>query len=79
MARVLDPADLPRLLEQAATLLNASGLIVWVADRSGTALFPTLTHGYSQALLARMSSIPRDADNAAAAAWRLGDFLPHLW
>jgi hypothetical protein len=73
MARVLDPADLPRLLEQAAVLLNASGLIVWVADRSGTALFPTLTHGYSQAVLARMASIPRDADNAAAAAWRLGE------
>jgi hypothetical protein len=73
MARVLDPADLPRLLEQAAVLLNASGLIVWVADRSGTALFPTLTHGYSQAVLARMASIPRDADTAAAAAWRLGE------
>jgi hypothetical protein len=73
MARVLDPADLPRLLEQAAVLLNASGLIVWVADRSGNALFPTLTHGYSQAVLARMTSIPRDADNAAAAAWRLGE------
>jgi hypothetical protein len=73
MARVLDPADLPRLLEQAAGLLNASGLIVWVADRSGSALFPTLTHGYSAAVLARMSSIPRDADNAAAASWRLAE------
>jgi hypothetical protein len=73
LARVLDPADLPRLLEQAAVLLNASGLIVWVADRSGSALFPTLTHGYGPAVLARMSSIPRDADNAAAAAWRLGE------
>jgi hypothetical protein len=73
MARVLDPADLPRLLEQAAVLLNASGVIVWVADRAGSALFPTLTHGYSQSVLARMASIPRDADNAAAAAWRLGE------
>jgi hypothetical protein len=73
MARVLDPADLPGLLERAAGLLDASGLIVWVADRSGTALFPALAHGYSAALLARMSSIPRDADNAAAAAWRLGE------
>jgi hypothetical protein len=73
MARVLDPADLPRLLEQAAGVLNASGLIVWVADRAGSALFPTLTHGYSPAVLARMSSIPRDADNAAAASWRLGE------
>ena len=73
MARVLDPDDLPRMLEQAAMLLNASGVIVWVADRSGSALTPLLTHGYSPAVLARMASIPRDADNAAAAAWRLGE------
>jgi hypothetical protein len=73
MARVLDADDLPRLLEQAATLLNASGVIVWVADRSGRALIPTVTHGYSPAVLARMTSISRDADNAAAAAWRLGE------
>ena len=46
---------------------------MWVADRSGSALFPTLTHGYGAAVLARMTSIPRDADNAAAAAWRLGE------
>jgi len=73
MARVLDPTDLPGLLAQAATLLDASGLIVWVADRSGSALFPTLTHGYGPPVLARMTSIPRDADNAAAAAWRTGE------
>ena len=65
-------SDLPALLARAARLLDASGVIVWVADRAGTALFPAVAHGYSAALLARMHSIPRDADNAAAAAWREG-------
>jgi hypothetical protein len=72
LARVLDPADLPALLARTARLLDASGVIVWVADRAGAALFPAVAHGYSPALLARMHPIPRDADNAAAAAWREG-------
>jgi hypothetical protein len=72
LARVLDPSDLPELLARTARLLDASGVIIWVADRAGAALFPAVAHGYSAALLARMQSIPRDADNAAAAAWREG-------
>jgi hypothetical protein len=70
LARVLDPAELPALLERAAGLLRASGIIVWVADRAGTSLFPMLAHGYPAGVLARMGSIARDADNAAAAAYR---------
>lgn len=70
LARVLDPAELPALLERAAGLLRASGIIVWVADRAGTSLFPMLAHGYPASVLARMGSIARDADNAAAAAYR---------
>jgi hypothetical protein len=73
MARVLDAADLPRLLERAAALLHASGVIVWVADGAGTALFPAVAHGYPASLLARMPMISRDDDNAAAAAWRMGE------
>ena len=72
LARVLDPSELPALLARTARLLDASGVIVWVADRAGAALFPAVAHGYSPALLARMHAIPRDADNAAAAAWREG-------
>jgi hypothetical protein len=73
LARVLDPADLQTLLERTAHLLDAKGLIVWVADRAGAALFPTLTTGYSQAVVARMGTIGRDDDNAAADAFRHGD------
>ena len=73
MARVLDPADLPRLLERAAALLDASGLIVWVGDRTGESLYPMLAHGYPAAVLSKMGSLHRDDDNATATAYRLGE------
>jgi GAF domain-containing protein len=70
---VLDPADLPGLLERSAGLLDARGLIVWVADRSGSALFPMFAHGYSPAALARMRGIHRDDENATALCYRLAE------
>jgi hypothetical protein len=73
LARVLDPADLPALLERSAALLNASGLIVWVGDRSGSALFPMFAHGYSSAALSRMRGIHRDDENATATCYRLAE------
>jgi hypothetical protein len=73
LARVSDPAQLPPLLERAARVIDASGLIVWVADRAGASLFPILAEGYAPQVLARMGSIGRDADNAAAAAYRQGE------
>jgi CHASE3 domain sensor protein len=68
--RVRDSEELARLLGRAADMLDASGLIVWMAD--GEVLRPALSHGYSPAMLARMSAMPRTADNAAAAACRTG-------
>jgi len=44
-----------------------------VADGSGASLFPILAQGYPPSVLARMGSIGRDADNAAAAAYRQGE------
>jgi hypothetical protein len=73
LARVLDPADLQLLLKRAAELLDAKGLVVWVADRAGAALFPTLTTGYSQAVVARMGTIAPNDENAAADAFRNGE------
>jgi hypothetical protein len=73
LARVGDASDLPPLLERAALVLGASGLIVWVADRSGASLFPLLAHGYAPNVLARMGNIARDAENAAATAYRQGE------
>jgi hypothetical protein len=73
LARVLDPAALPGILAESASLLDARGLIVWVADRSGSSLFPMLAHGYPAAALSRMGSIHRDDDNATALAYRLSE------
>ena len=73
LARVLDAGDLPALLTRAADVLKAPGLIVWVADQNGQMLYPLLTHGYPAATLMKMGSLPADADNATAAAWRTGE------
>lgn len=69
-ARLLDGQELPALLERASRLLDASGLIVWIADPSQQELHPVLAHGYTAQALARLPAIPRDADNATAAAFR---------
>ena len=70
LARVAESRQLPSLLERAAKVLDASGLIVWVAESSRQTLVPALVHGYEEKVVARMGSIHRDANNAAAAAYR---------
>ncbi len=72
LARVFDTGALPAALERAAALLNASGLVIWVADPDGRELAPVMAHGYPQHQLSRMGSIPKDAENATAAAFRTG-------
>jgi hypothetical protein len=70
LARVLDSRDVPALFERAARILGAKGLVLWVADTSGALLRPSLTHGYSEKVLARMSGLQMDGDNATALAFR---------
>jgi hypothetical protein len=71
--RVRDAAQLKTLLEQSADVMNARGLIVWLGNTAGADLRPVLAHGYSDATLARIPSVARSADNAAAAAYRTGE------
>jgi hypothetical protein len=70
LARVLDGGDVPALLARAAKLLDASGVIVWMADGEGRRLQPTLTHGYSDKVLSRLGSLTVDADNVTSLAFR---------
>jgi hypothetical protein len=72
-ARLLDPQELPALLDRAARLLDAQGLIVWIVDPAGHELRPTLAHGYSAQTLSRIPAIASDDDNATAAAFRHAD------
>ena len=71
--KVCDTQGLVALLERAAPLLNASGIIIWIGDPSGRELRPALGYGYPPQALARMGSIQRDADNATAAAYRVAE------
>jgi hypothetical protein len=72
LARVTDTKDLPGLLDRAARILDASGLVLWVADPAGFELLPTVAHGYAPHVLGRMGTVKRDGDNATAAAFRTG-------
>jgi hypothetical protein len=69
-ARVIDPGELPALLQRSARLLEAKGLIVWITDPTGGTLRPALAHGYSSQALAMMGTLPRDGDNATSLAYR---------
>lgn len=69
--RVMETREVPPLLARSAEILDAAGMVVWISDRAGVELRPVLSHGYSEKLVAQMRSIPRDAQNAAALAFRL--------
>jgi hypothetical protein len=72
LARVPDPTGLPAVLEGAARLLDASGIVIWMGDPDGRELIPVMAHGYPPGLFARLGTIQRDAENATAAAFRTG-------
>lgn len=70
LARVVDTRALPSLLDRTADILDASGIILWIADPDGRELNPIFAQGYPQQLVNRLGTIPRDAENATAAAFR---------
>jgi hypothetical protein len=72
LARVTDTHALPPILERTATALDASGIVLWIADPDGRELTPIVAHGYPQQLLIRLGTIVRDAQNVTAAAFRTG-------
>lgn len=70
LARIPDTRTLPSLLERAAGVLDASGIVLWIADPDGRELSPILVHGYSPQLATRLGTIKRDAENVTASAYR---------
>jgi hypothetical protein len=70
LARITDTRSLPDVLERTATVLDANGVVLWIADPDGRELNPVATHGYPAQLVTRLGTIPRDAQNATAAAFR---------
>ena len=72
LGRVTDQADLVELLGRAADLMDASGVVIWMGNLSGGDLRPAVAHGYAPQTLAKMPAVPKNANNAAAAAYRTG-------
>lgn len=70
--QVQDAEDLGPLLGEAARVLEAPGVILWVWDPSLDGLRAALAHGYSDRVLAQIPVVGREADNATAAAFRRG-------
>jgi hypothetical protein len=70
LGRVENSREVQPLLQEAARILDAIGLIVWVWDPQVEELTPALSHGYSDKVLAQLPIIRREADNATAAAFR---------
>ena len=64
--------DVQPLLQEVAAILDAAGLIVWVWHSTASVLRPTLVHGYSAGVVARLPTVTRDADNPTAASFRSG-------
>jgi hypothetical protein len=71
IAQLKDASALPAVLERAAAVLDARGIVVWMG--AGDELFAAAGWGYEPGIMQRMRPIPRAADNATAAAWRTGE------
>jgi hypothetical protein len=72
LARMNDAAELSGLLARAAQLLDASGIVVWMAGPGGTDLRPAASVGYHDHAVARMQRLLDRSDNAVSAAFRAG-------
>jgi len=70
LARVVDTRALPAILERAAGVLDAPGIVLWIADPDGRELSPIVTYGYSQAMVARLGTILSGDENVTASAFR---------
>ena len=70
LSALSDPGALEGALGRVNTLLNATGLIVWIASNDNSALSPVATNGFDPKLVSRIGRIPRDSANVTAAAFR---------
>lgn len=70
LSTLSESSGLERALARVNAMLDATGLIVWVASADARSLSPVALSGYDPKLLARIGSIPSDDANLTAAAFR---------
>jgi transcriptional regulator with XRE-family HTH domain len=70
LGRVDETQKAAPLLHEAARILDAVGLIVWVWHPHASELRPAIAQGYPDKVLAQLPRVKRDTDNATAAAFR---------
>lgn len=70
LAKVTDAQEVPALLDRAASVLDARGIVIWAVDSDGARLRPSLSHGYSERVLAKLRPLQIDADNVTSLAFR---------
>jgi hypothetical protein len=70
LARVIDGRDVPSLVERACSVLEAKGIVLWVADAGGNWLTPSVAHGYPERVVAKLGPLQIDADNVTSLAFR---------
>ena len=70
LSALSDPGALEATLARVSSVLNATGLIVWIASNDGDSLTPVATHGFDPKLIARIGQIPKDSANLTASAFR---------
>jgi hypothetical protein len=72
LARVKDGGELPAILGRAAEILDAAGIVLWIAAADASVLRPAGSFGYSEHTMAKMKALPIDAENAVSVAFRNG-------
>ena len=73
LARLSDRRGLPPLLDDAARVLDAIGLVVWCWDARAGSLRAELSNAYLADTIAHLPAVSADAPNAVAAAFRSGE------
>ena len=76
LSTLSDLGALTGALDRAAGVLDAGGVIVWIASNDGNSLSPVASHGFDQKMVSRIGRIPRDSANLTAAAFR--DNIPRI-
>ncbi|HKE85648.1 MAG TPA: helix-turn-helix transcriptional regulator [Vicinamibacterales bacterium] len=65
-----DAPELTSVLEDAAGVLGGVGLILWIPDTMGVFLTTAFAYGYPAEMIAQLPSVPAEATNAIAEAFR---------